>query len=83
MVAEALTNAVKHAAAQTLTVTLEHVPRRLVIGVTDDGVGGATQQAGAGLHGLADRVDALGGRFILHSPAGGGTQLRVELPCGS
>ncbi|MCZ2826176.1 MULTISPECIES: sensor histidine kinase [unclassified Modestobacter] len=83
VVAEALTNAVKHAAADTLTVTLEHVPRRLVIGVIDDGVGGATQQAGAGLHGLADRVDALGGRFSIHSPAGGGTHLRVELPCGS
>jgi Signal transduction histidine kinase len=36
-----------------------------------------------GLHGLADRVDALGGRFTIESPAGGGTHLLVELPCGS
>ncbi len=83
VVAEALTNAVKHAAADTLTVTLEHAPTRLVIGVDDDGVGGATQEGGVGLHGLADRVDALGGRFTIESPAGGGTRLLVELPCGS
>ncbi|GAB3197672.1 hypothetical protein GCM10027261_23490 [Geodermatophilus arenarius] len=83
VVAEALTNAVKHAAAATLTVTLEHAPARLVIGVTDDGVGGATQEGGVGLRGLADRVDALGGRFTVDSPAGGGTRLLVELPCGS
>jgi signal transduction histidine kinase len=83
VVAEGLTNAVKHAAADTLTVTLEHGPTRLVIGVSDDGVGGASREGGAGLHGLADRVDALGGRFTIESPAGGGTQLLVELPCGS
>ncbi|MGR7027169.1 ATP-binding protein [Geodermatophilus sp. URMC 62] len=83
VVAEALTNAVKHAAAETLTVTLAREPTRLLIGVTDDGVGGATPEGGVGLHGLADRVDALGGRFTLESPAGGGTRLRVELPCGS
>ena len=83
VVAEALTNAVKHARAEKVTVTLERAPTRLVIGVTDDGVGGATQEGGAGLHGLADRVDALGGRFAVDSPAGGGTRLLVELPCGS
>ncbi|WP_448639323.1 sensor histidine kinase [Geodermatophilus sp. URMC 63] len=83
VVAEALTNAVKHAAADTLTVTLAREPTRLLIGVTDDGVGGATPEGGVGLHGLADRVDALGGRFTLESPAGRGTRLRVELPCGS
>jgi signal transduction histidine kinase len=83
VVAEALTNAVKHAAADTLTVTLERVPTRLVIGVADDGVGGATLEGGVGLHGLTDRVDALGGRLTIHSPAGGGTRVLVELPCGS
>jgi signal transduction histidine kinase len=83
VVAEALTNAVKHAAADTLTVTLAREPTRLLIGVADDGVGGATPEGGVGLHGLADRVDALGGRFTLESPAGRGTRLRVELPCGS
>jgi signal transduction histidine kinase len=83
VVAEALANAVKHAGADTLTVTVEQAPTRLVIGVADDGVGGATQSDGLGLRGLADRVDALGGRLSIDSPAGGGTQLLVELPCGS
>jgi signal transduction histidine kinase len=83
VVAEALTNAVKHAAAGTLSVTIEQAPTELRIGVSDDGVGGATRALGGGLYGLADRVDALGGRFTLESPAGGGTRLLVELPCGS
>lgn len=83
VVAEALTNAVKHAAADTLTVTLAQAPTQLIIGVTDDGVGGAKHDGGVGLHGLADRVDALGGRFSIESPAGEGTHLLVELPCGS
>ncbi|MPY93921.1 MAG: sensor histidine kinase [Acidimicrobiia bacterium] len=85
VVAEALTNAVKHAGATTLAVTLEHAPKGLVIGVADDGVGGACQRDGdgVGLRGLADRVDAVGGQLTIDSPLGRGTQLLVELPCGS
>lgn len=46
----------------------------------DDGAGGA-DASGSGLHGLADRVAALDGRFELHSPPGAGTTIRVSLPC--
>jgi glucose-6-phosphate-specific signal transduction histidine kinase len=46
------------------------------------GVGGAVVGAGSGLRGLADRVAALDGRLELDSPAGHGTRLRAELPCG-
>jgi signal transduction histidine kinase len=51
--------------------------------VHDDGVGGAAMSDGAGLRGLADRVDTLGGRLLVESPANGGTRLKAELPCGS
>jgi glucose-6-phosphate-specific signal transduction histidine kinase len=51
----------------------------LVIAVVDDGIGGADQE-GEGLRGLADRVEALGGRLALDSPAGGGTRLSAEIP---
>jgi signal transduction histidine kinase len=50
-----------------------------VVEVADDGVGGA-DEAGAGLRGLADRVEALGGHLALESPAGSGTQLLAEIP---
>ncbi|MBA2570882.1 MAG: sensor histidine kinase [Chloroflexi bacterium] len=83
VVAEALANAVKHAGANALAVSLEHAPDRLLIGVTDDGVGGASSGDGAGLRGLADRVDALGGRLTVDSPPGHGTHLLAELPCES
>jgi signal transduction histidine kinase len=46
----------------------------------DDGVGGADPLRGSGLVGLQDRIEALGGTFSLHGPAGGGTTVRCELP---
>jgi len=52
----------------------------LRVTVRDDGVGGARLGAGSGLAGLKDRVEALGGRIVLHSPRGAGTSLRAELP---
>jgi signal transduction histidine kinase len=54
---------------------------RLVVEVADDGTGGATASGGSGLRGLADRVEALGGRFTLSSPPGAGTTLRADIPC--
>jgi signal transduction histidine kinase len=45
-------------------------------------VGGAAADRGSGLRGLADRVEALGGRLVLDSPAGAGTTLRAEIPVG-
>ncbi|MGW4487215.1 PAS domain-containing protein [Amycolatopsis sp. NPDC004368] len=79
--AEALTNAVKHSRASRVTVTVAASGPRLEVEVRDDGVGGAVAGGtGSGLAGLADRVDALDGRFTLSSPAGGGTTLRAEFP---
>jgi len=78
---EAITNTVKHARAATIQVTLRRHGDRLLVTVADDGVGGASPD-GAGLRGLADRVAAVDGRTSVQSPAGQGTQILVELPCG-
>jgi signal transduction histidine kinase len=55
----------------------------LVVAVEDDGVGGATADGGSGLRGLADRIEARGGRLIVESPPGGGTRVVAEIPCAS
>jgi signal transduction histidine kinase len=55
---------------------------RLRLTIADDGVGGAVFEAGSGLTGLADRVEALGGRLSLDSPPGPGTAISIELPLG-
>lgn len=52
----------------------------LRVAIEDDGIGGADVARGSGLRGLADRVEALGGRLDVSSPAAGGTVLRAELP---
>jgi signal transduction histidine kinase len=82
VVAEALTNATKHARASAVTVTVEAdaVDKVLRVAVRDDGAGGADLAGGTGLVGLKDRVEALGGRISLDSPLGAGTTLRVDLP---
>src|SRR6266540_813096 len=49
--------------------------------VVDDGIGGADTEGGSGLRGLADRVEALGGRLRVWSPRDGGTRVRAEIPC--
>jgi signal transduction histidine kinase len=69
----------KHACAARVVVRVTAQQRSLSVSVTDDGIGGANR-AGAGLRGLADRVEALGGEFVLDSPAGGGTNVRAEIP---
>jgi signal transduction histidine kinase len=83
IVAEALTNAVKHSGARAVGVELTRAGDRLRVRVSDDGRGGAVIERSSGLKGLTDRVDALGGSFELRSPEGAGTEVRVELPCGS
>jgi signal transduction histidine kinase len=82
VVAEALTNAVKHSAATRLTVDVSRDGDLLVVQVADDGVGGA-EMSGSGLTGLRKRVEALDGALRLASPPGGPTLLHAELPCGS
>ena len=55
----------------------------VAIEIADDGVGGADAAHGSGLHGLADRVEALDGRLRVTSPPGAGTVVTAELPCAS
>jgi signal transduction histidine kinase len=83
VVCEALANVVKHAGASKATIRAERRNGVLVVEVEDDGVGGAYAENGSGLSGLADRVEALGGRLVIESPAGGGTRIVGEIPCES
>ncbi len=95
IVSEALTNVAKHAGATRAEVTVERDGDRLLVRVTDDGHGGATNSAtdsatdsaagsaGSGLRGLAQRTAAVDGTLTVHSPAGGPTTITAELPCES
>ncbi|MEV0128523.1 AAA family ATPase [Dactylosporangium sp. NPDC050688] len=80
IVAEALTNAAKHARASSVAVTVDIAGSVLRVTVRDDGAGGADFTRGTGLLGLKDRVEALGGCITLDSPHGEGTRLAVEIP---
>jgi signal transduction histidine kinase len=81
VVCEALANVAKHARAGGAEVTIRKRPGRLVVEVSDDGVGGARPEAGSGLRGLADRVASVGGVLRVDSPPGYGTRLEADLPC--
>ncbi|MFF3406489.1 histidine kinase [Streptomyces sp. NPDC002742] len=83
VVSETLTNVVKHAQASRADVTVEQTRGRLLIAITDDGVGGADPSgaSGTGLTGLAKRVASVDGTFSCRSPLGGPTVVTVELPC--
>jgi signal transduction histidine kinase len=81
VVSEALTNVSKYAHAAHATVRVERVDGRLLVEVSDDGVGGASASDGSGLRGLSDRVAALRGTLEVSSPPGRGTRLRAHLPC--
>ena len=83
VVAEALTNAVKHAHATFVDVQVDADDDMLRVRVRDDGLGGAGFGHGSGLIGLRDRAEALGGQMRLDSPPGAGTDLAVTLPLGS
>jgi signal transduction histidine kinase len=80
VVAEALTNAAKHARASAVTVCAETEGATLHLSVRDDGIGGADLAKGSGLTGLIDRVEALGGRMQIMSPPRSGTSMRVTIP---
>jgi signal transduction histidine kinase len=79
---EALSNAMKHAQASRVEISLAANDGSLLLSVRDDGVGGADPARGSGLAGLADRVEALGGSIHIRSPAGAGTHITVDLPLG-
>lgn len=88
-VAEALTNAIKHAQAQRIDIHVEFTPYpgttagSLSIRVRDDGRGGAAPEAGTGLRGVARRLSAFDGTLTADSPPGGPTEIRMSLPCAS
>ena len=77
---EALANAMKHAQASRIEMSLATRDGSLLLSVRDDGAGGADPARGSGLAGLADRVEALGGSIRVHSVAGAGTRITVDLP---
>jgi signal transduction histidine kinase len=83
VVAEALTNAVKHSGADRITVSLRAEGGLLVVEVTDDGRGGADEALGTGLVGIHRRVAAFDGTTRIHSPPGGPTVMRVDIPTGT
>jgi signal transduction histidine kinase len=80
VVAECLTNAAKHAEASVARVDMSTTDDAAVVEIRDDGRGGADLARGSGLRGLADRVEALGGRLDVTSPPAAGTVVRAELP---
>jgi signal transduction histidine kinase len=78
---ESLANVAKYARASHVQITIAREGGRLVVAVSDDGVGGADPSTGSGLRGLSDRVATLGGRLTVASPLDGGTRVAAELPC--
>ena len=83
LVSESLANVGKYAHAASARVEVLRQADLVLVEVSDDGVGGADTERGSGLRGLADRVEALGGRLRVWSPAGGGTRVSAEIPCAS
>jgi signal transduction histidine kinase len=82
VVAEAVANAQKHAAATSVRVRVVLRDASLRVEISDDGVGGASEARGSGLQGLRDRVEAVGGRFAVDSGAGG-TRITALIPAAS
>jgi signal transduction histidine kinase len=81
VVSEALTNAVRHAAATRIQISGGLAEQRLALTIVDDGRGGAEPSLGTGMRGLADRVAVVAGTLEISSPQGGPTTLRIDLPC--
>jgi signal transduction histidine kinase len=80
---EAVANAIKHGEPGAIEVSVEQADGQLRVRIEDDGRGGAKRRDGAGLAGLVDRVEALGGSLSLSSEAGRGTVVEAVLPCAS
>jgi len=79
-VSELLQNISKHSGAKSATVDVWRTEHRLLIQVWDDGRGGARLDGGTGMRGLADRLGAVDGLFVIDSPPGGPTTVTAELP---
>jgi hypothetical protein len=80
--AETLANAVRHARASRVVVVVARDGGSIAASIEDDGVGGADLDAGSGLRGLRDRVEALDGTLAITSTPGLGTRLAVTIPVG-
>ncbi len=78
--AEALANIAKHARATCVDIQVRLEGELVRVLIADDGTGGADPSAGSGLKGVADRVEALGGRLLVQSAAGRGTRLLAVIP---
>ena len=78
--AESLTNVAKHARAQHVSIVVEQQDDVVQVEITDDGIGGAALAAGSGLRGLAERVDAVGGRLFVAGGVGRGTVVSALIP---
>ncbi|NUP65685.1 MAG: sensor histidine kinase [Nonomuraea sp.] len=81
IVAEALTNVARHSGATEASVSVFRDARNVLVDVWDNGMGGAVVTPGGGLSGLADRAATIDGVLVVHSPVGGPTIVRAELPC--
>jgi signal transduction histidine kinase len=79
-VSELLQNVSKHSGARSASVDVWRTDARLLIQVQDDGRGGAALDGGTGMAGLADRLGAVDGLFVIDSPPGGPTTITAELP---
>ncbi|MFG2500056.1 sensor histidine kinase [Streptomyces sp. NPDC048441] len=79
-VSELLQNVSKHSGARSASVEVWRSDQRLLIQVWDDGRGGASLEGGTGMAGLADRLGAVDGLFVIDSPQGGPTTITAELP---
>lgn len=85
IVAEAISNTIRHAGAETLRVSVERTVSaddtagEMIVQVSDDGIGGAAPGPGTGLDGMALRAASHGGEMKLDSPPGGGTTVTVTL----
>jgi len=83
VVSEALTNVAKHSGANAVEILVHRDDERVLVSVSDNGIGGADLAKGRGLAGLAERLRSLDGSLAIHSPSGGPTTLTAEVPCGS
>src|SRR3954447_22750155 len=81
VIAESLANIAKHSGARAARVSLVYELGALVVEGVDGRGGRADTESGSGLRGLADRVEALGGRLRVWTPQGGGTRVQAEIPC--
>jgi signal transduction histidine kinase len=80
VITEAVANALKHADADLIRISVRSVGSSLHVDVSDDGAGGAVETPESGLQGLRDRVEAVGGEFTLESEPGIGTRIAATIP---